>query len=214
MVLDLAGTTIEDPGVAAAFRSAFASCGIEISASQIDEVRGRSKYDAVVDLLLAAHRSAELAGEIYIALRNAVRDRWRGGPAVPIAGAEDAMRSLRQRGIRVALNTGLDRETAAMLVVKLRWNTIIDALICADDVPAGRPAPFMIFRAMEATRTHAVGDVAVVGDTTADLEAGANAGVRWNIGVLTGAHRREQLARSPHTVIVRSVGDVSGYFTK
>ena len=41
--------------------------------------------------------------------------------------------------------------------------------------------------------------VANVGDTTLDLESAARAGVRWNIGVLSGAHTREALERAPHT---------------
>ncbi len=47
-----------------------------------------------------------------------------------------------------------------------------------------------------------------VGDTALDLAAGANAGVRWNIGVWTGAHDRATLASAPHTHLCASVADV------
>jgi phosphoglycolate phosphatase-like HAD superfamily hydrolase len=50
--------------------------------------------------------------------------------------------------------------------------------------------------------------VANVGDTTFDLESGARAGVKWNIGVLSGAHTREALERAPHTAIIRSIDDL------
>lgn len=50
--------------------------------------------------------------------------------------------------------------------------------------------------------------VAIVGDTTLDLEAGAAAGVGWNIGVLSGAHGRDALVRSPHTHILGSVAEL------
>ena len=50
--------------------------------------------------------------------------------------------------------------------------------------------------------------MASVGDTRSDLEAGANAGVGWNIGVLSGAHSREQLEELPHTALINSVADL------
>jgi hypothetical protein len=39
-----------------------------------------------------------------------------------------------------------------------------------------------------------------VGDTVLDLQAGQNAGVPYNIGVLSEAHAREQLEREPDTL--------------
>jgi len=74
-----------------------------------------------------------------------------------------------------------------------------------DDVSQGRPAPYLIFRAMEATGVLDVHRVANVGDTVLDLQAGWNAGVRWNIGVLSGAHTEERLRPMPHTRLLRSV---------
>ena len=55
--------------------------------------------------------------------------------------------------------------------------------ICADDVPAGRPAPWMIFRAMEATGVFPPAAVVKVGDTVIDIEDGRNAGA-WSVGVV------------------------------
>ncbi len=67
---------------------------------------------------------------------------------------------------------------------------------------AGRPAPYMIFRALELTGVANVHRVAVVGDTTNDLQAGYRAGVAANIGVLTGAHDADRLQQAPHTHIL------------
>src|SRR6185436_4110889 len=63
----------------------------------------------------------------------------------------------------------------------------------------------MIFRAMELTGAQDVRRVAVLGDTVNDLEAGANAGVAMNIGVLSGAHSKEKLETAPHTHLIESV---------
>jgi phosphoglycolate phosphatase-like HAD superfamily hydrolase len=40
-----------------------------------------------------------------------------------------------------------------------------------------------------------------------DLQAGQNAGVRWNVGVLSGAHSRQQLEGAAHTHLLASVAE-------
>jgi phosphonatase-like hydrolase len=112
-------------------------------------------------------------------------------------------------GIRVALNSGFDRAIVDVILAVTGWpDGLVDAVVCGDEVPAGRPSPFMIFRAMERTGVADASRVAVVGDTRLDLEAGANAGVACRIGVLTGAHDRATLERAPHTHLLESVGVV------
>jgi phosphonatase-like hydrolase len=109
------------------------------------------------------------------------------------------------------LNTGFDRDTATLLLEALCWaEGTIDTVVCGDDVPRGRPAPYLIFRCMEAAGVDSVRRVMSVGDTVLDLRAGHNAGVRFNVGVLSGAHGRAELEAQPHTHIVASVADVPG----
>ena len=82
---------------------------------------------------------------------------------------------------------------------------VIDASICSEDVARGRPAPFMIFRAMETTGVIEVKRVIKVGDTAFDLRAGRNAGVGGVVGVLSGSQGIERLGRVEHTHILSSV---------
>jgi phosphonatase-like hydrolase len=91
------------------------------------------------------------------------------------------------------------------ILAGVTWSGLLDAWVCGDDVPRGRPAPFMIFRAMERCGAEDVRRVAVVGDTRLDLEAAWNAGAGWRIGVLTGAHDRATLATAPHTHLCEAV---------
>jgi phosphoglycolate phosphatase-like HAD superfamily hydrolase len=53
-----------------------------------------------------------------------------------------------------------------------------------------------------------VHQVGAVGDTVLDLQAGYNAGVALNVGVLSGAHARSKLAAEPHTHLIASVADL------
>jgi phosphonatase-like hydrolase len=126
-----------------------------------------------------------------------------------VPGAEDVFGRLRADGVRVALTTGFDRETVVALLTSLGWiHGTFDAIACDDDVRNGRPAPDLILRVMDETGVRRAADVANVGDTTADLLAGHNAGVGWNVGVWSGAHSRARLVLAPHTHLVESVRDL------
>jgi phosphoglycolate phosphatase-like HAD superfamily hydrolase len=47
-----------------------------------------------------------------------------------------------------------------------------------------------------------------VGDTVLDLQAGFNAGVRYVVGVLSGAHKKAQLEQERHTHLIESVASL------
>jgi phosphonatase-like hydrolase len=210
VVFDLAGTTVKDDGhVAAAFTAALAKQGVDITTDQLASVRGASKREAVLRFIPDGADRAQRADAAYAAFRGHLAEAYRSNGAQPIAGAEALFGELRARGVRVALNTGFDRDTTELLLNALRWREhVVDAVVCSDDVRRGRPAPYLIFRAMEATGVGSVHAVANVGDTALDLHAGYNAGVRWNIGVLSGAHDRSHLERAPHTQLIASVADL------
>jgi phosphoglycolate phosphatase-like HAD superfamily hydrolase len=61
---------------------------------------------------------------------------------------------------------------------------------------------------MEAARATDVRRVLNVGDTTLDLLSAFNAGVRGNVGVLTGSQTIAQLGIVQHTHILPSVAEL------
>lgn len=212
VIFDLAGTTIEDRGeVPEAFTTVLAAHGISVTDESLRAVRGSSKREMIHRFLdqhsAGTHadlvsRTEQLFEEFRALLGRIFRDK--GVRAVP--GAVETFRMLRQQGVKVAFTTGFDQMITETVLGILGWEeNVADAVVCSDDVVRGRPAPYMIFHAMEATRVISVHRVASVGDTVNDLQAGWHAGVRWNIGVLTGAHRKEQLEQAPHTHLLPSV---------
>lgn len=209
-VLDMAGTTIAATDeVPAALTSAFLESGVILPASAIPLVRGRSKREAVRQLVQQHGQRASdtdsLSEIILTAFRRILRQRFAAGVSA-IAGAENAMSWLRARGCAVVLTTGFDREIADLLLRTLGWGQdLVNGVVSADDVAHGRPAPDTVLRAMELASVPDPLDVAVVGDTSADLQAAAAAGAGWIIGVLSGAHDRDRLAAYPHTVLLPSV---------
>ena len=72
---------------------------------------------------------------------------------------------------------------------------------------AGRPAPYMIHRAMELTGVQDVREVLAAGDTVNDLLAATCAGVTA-VGVLTGKLGRTDMEQHPHHHILAGVRDI------
>jgi phosphonatase-like hydrolase len=208
VIFDMAGTTVEDRGqVPTAFAAALADAGISLTPDQITRVRGASKREAIRQLLPPGDESR--VEDVYAGFRDKLAAQYRTVGARAIGGAADIFRRLKDRGCKVALTTGFDRDTTLLLLSSLGWTrTIIDAVVCGDDVPNGRPAPDLILMAMKMTGVTDAATVANIGDTALDLEAAARAGVKWNIGVLSGAHTRETLERAPHTHIIDSIADL------
>lgn len=215
VVFDMAGTTVEDRGeVPAAFTAALAEIGIAVTAEQLVAVRGASKRQAVLSFIPEGPQREETAERAYASFKRHLAERYAAG-VKSVSGAMETFAWLRGRGVKIALNTGFDREITDLLVSALKWQSgAVNAVVCGDEVRQGRPAPQLIFRCMEVTGTQIVRKVAALGDTTLDLQAGHNAGVRWNIGVLSGAHKREQLEKQPHTLLLASVRELPSIWEK
>ena len=209
VIFDMAGTTIEDRGqVPAAFAGALSANGIAVTADEITRARGASKRQAIKSLLPPAERHR--AEGIYEEFRHELASRYASDGVSCVPGAMEAFKYLRAHGSRIALTTGFDRDLATLLLSTIGWTrNTVDVLVCGDDVTNGRPAPDLILLAMRMTAILDPDRVANVGDTTLDLESAARAGVRWNIGVLSGAHRRAALEQAPHTRIIQSVADLT-----
>lgn len=196
VVADLSGTIIDHGSCApaGAFVSLLARHGIQITFAQARGAMGLDKRDHLAALL-------DLPD---------VRDAWKDihgkkpGPAdvdalfgefVPlhvdtlaeygdlVPGVVQATESLRKRGIKIAISTGYDREMMhVVLEAARRGGFEPDAAFCTDDVPFGRPAPWMIYRAMETFNVYPARYAVKIGDTIPDIDAGLNAGC-WTVGV-------------------------------
>jgi phosphonatase-like hydrolase len=211
-VLDVGGTIVEDRGdVPALITSALKHQGIDSTPAEISKWRGAAKRDIIrhfVETQMPHGQTGrdKLIETIYSEFTEGLIAAYRSVPPVP--GAEKTIVDLRDRGYLVATTTGFDRAVTSSIFSRLHWDSLFAAVISSDDVAQGRPAPFMLFHAMEAARVDNVAQVVAVGDTPLDLQAGTNAGLRGVVGVLTGAGTADQLRAEPHTHIVKSVAEL------
>ncbi|MGH9173551.1 MAG: HAD family hydrolase [Vicinamibacterales bacterium] len=216
VVADFAGTMfLEEGAVVAAYRSAFKAFGIEASDEDIAARRGASKRSVFEELAGRTRPVDEariIAGQALVVFEAALREEYSSGPVQEVPGAGEAARCLRGAGVRVALASGFERGLVDLLLGRLGWDELFDLTIAGNDVAAGRPAPLIIYHAMERLAVHDVAMVAVVGDTPLDLQAGMNARAGWVIGVLSGAHGVETLGATPHSHLLSSVAGLPALF--
>jgi phosphonatase-like hydrolase len=215
VIFDLAGTTIEDRGeVPEAFTTVLAAHGIKLTDEALRAVRGSSKREVIHHFVekqsQGSHADLVVRTELISqAFRTHLASIYKERGVNAIPGALETFHWLHRQRVKIAFNTGFDQAITEVVLGTLGWEEdVVDAIVCSDDVVRGRPAPYMIFHALEATRVISVHRVVSVGDTVNDLKAGWHAGVHWNIGVLSGAHGREQLEQAPHTHILQSVADL------
>ena len=229
-VFDMAGTTIDDGGaVYRALQLAVEETGATVSPADLQTWMGTEKRAAITALIeLGGGDPAEPAGKVdraFDRFREILSELYAAEPPTAIPGVPEAIAELRAAGLRVALTTGFSRDVATAILDRLDWRvgadagadsereagTVVDALVCGDEVAAGRPAPYMIQRAMERTGVLAVSEVLVAGDTAVDVEAGANSGAAITIGVLTGKLDRAAFEGRPATAILTSVAEIPAY---
>src|SRR5690348_8307922 len=212
VVSDLMGTSLRDDGaVLPAYRAAFAECAIPFTEEELATKRGAHKLTLFTEFAsrrYPAEEAKKIAAAALEVFESQLRRFLASGGGVPISGAEDAIRQLRAAGMKVVLTSGFDRRLIADVVKHCGWAELFDAVVYPDEVPAGRPAPYLIFQAMQKTRVEPVKRVAAIGDTILDLQAGTNAGAGWVIGVLSGAADAATLGHTPHTHLLPSIAEL------
>jgi phosphoglycolate phosphatase-like HAD superfamily hydrolase len=87
---------------------------------------------------------------------------------------------------------------------------LVDCSVHVESVSGerGRPAPYMIFYAMEKLDIQSVHEVIKIGDTPADMLEGLNAGCRGVVGVLSGPRPVTAWGKYWHTHVIESVKDL------
>ncbi len=196
VIFDWAGTTVDHGcrAPAAAFVQGFKDHGVSITMAEARGPMGLEKRDHIA-ALASIERVAEAwrsvhgrvitdadIDELYHAFVPLLFEMLREHSAV-IDGVADAVRELRERGLKIGASTGYFQEAADIVETKAAEQGYApDVSISASAVPAGRPAPWMIYRLMERLQVYPPRRVVNVGDTVVDMETSANAGV-WAIGV-------------------------------
>lgn len=207
-VFDLAGTTVrDDQAVATCFHGALAAFNRSAPHEEVNARMGIPKPRAIAELAPDADPSE--AAAIHEEFRRRMVEFYAtSGTVTEVPGAAETFRQLKAAGIKIAVDTGFDRQIIDVLLPRMGWGDLVDVSITSDEVAHGRPAPDMILSIMATLGLTDPSRVAKIGDTPSDLGQGTAAGCRFVIGVTEGTHTAEQLQPYPHTHLVGSVRDV------
>jgi phosphonatase-like hydrolase len=214
VIFDIGGTIIEDNGeVLGAFGAALKGNGLDSTDAELRELKGSAKRDVIKKFVERTWGKDHAGNEgrihkAYADFRTELENKFSNGGVKPIAGATTTFSWLKARNILCATTTGFYKSVTDGILKTAGWQDIFAANVCSDDVKDGRPAPFMIFRAMEAARVGDVREVINVGDTPLDLQAGNRSGVLGVIGVLSGIHKSDRLLRESPSHLIGSVADL------
>ncbi len=196
VILDWAGTTLDFGCLAPAvvFVAVFERQGVPITMEEARAPMGAHKrvhiqriteLDAVRRRWQEAHGRLPDDGDVEAMFKDFVPLQLDclSSYSELIPGTLPAVAELRRRGIKIGSTTGY---TTPMVEINLRdaarQGYTPDSTVCASDVPAGRPYPYMCLQNainLGVTTVHAC---VKVDDTIPGIEEGLNAGM-WTVGL-------------------------------
>lgn len=225
VVCDMAGTTVRDNNeVQECFFKAAHATGLQAEGDRLTFMMGWPKKKVFQTLW------AEQLGEdhphyleqveaSFATFREVLEEHYKTQPVHPTEGCLELFDWLKQNQIKIALTTGFYREVTDIILNRLGWNEGLDrhyigseaSVIQASITPSeiynneGRPAPFMIQKAMYRLGIRDAKAVINIGDTPSDLESGLNANCLYSFGITNGTHTAEQLAQYPNDGLLNSL---------
>jgi phosphonatase-like hydrolase len=218
VVFDMAGTAVEEQNsVYKAIHQAIVWAGYDCSLDTVLAIAaGKEKRQAITDVLthlIDDEPFDDVVDAIHEEFKHKLEVVYKSGVVRAMPDAEHVFETLRNKNIKIALNTGYNRSVAEMLLQQIGWTIpkTFDVLVTASDVDNGRPEPDMILNAMAQLGIANAKYVAKIGDSAIDIIEGQNAGCGLTAGVLTGAQNHEQLAAANPTHIFESLTDLLQY---
>lgn len=223
-VFDMAGTTVNEDNlvyktVRDAINQALKEAGQANTQVDLDMClefgAGKEKCQAINDILnelnIAGDEVESLTDTAFTIFKTSLEEAYTANTLAPFDGMLALFDKLKASGRTVVLNTGYDAKNANKILTILGWSVgnEIDALITADDVENGRPAPDMINLAMNKLDIEDSQQVLKAGDSGIDIEEGKNANCGLCIGVLTGAQTKEQLETSLPDIVLERLTDLA-----
>lgn len=213
--LDLPGTTVGDIAtVERAFAEAIATQGIVPGTGayaramvHVHRSRGQPKIDIFRGIFPGDEVRAQAAN---LTFERAYGNALERSGLTPAPGITQVLDKLRGSDIKIALLTGFSRATLGRVLGLLGWHDKVDLAISPEDAGGrGRPWPDMILHAVLRLGIPDVRQVAVAGDTEADMLSGRRAGAAIVAGILSDdGHSRERLIQGGATHILPTITEL------
>jgi phosphonoacetaldehyde hydrolase len=196
VIFDWAGTTIDFGSFApmGVFVEVFARFGIDVTIAEAREPMGRPKWDHI-DAMLSQPRirdawadrhgnppsstDVDAIYQVFVPMNEEIVHKF----ADLVPGTVEAVNALRQRGLKIGSTTGYTRSIMErVLPLAKAQGYEVDNLVCAGDLPQGRPTPMNMYKCFLDLEVWPAEAVVKVDDTGVGIDEGVAAGC-WTIGV-------------------------------
>lgn len=190
VVLDWAGTMVDYGSFApmGAFQKAFAQFGVDVTIAEARAPMGKLKWDHV-QAMLATPRIAgqwqekfghaptdadiDAVYKVFVPMNETVAADY----AMLVPGAKAAVDELRAMGLKIGSTTGYTRSIMErVLPAAAAQGYVPDNLVCADDLPEGRPGPLGMYKCMVDLVVYPPEAIVKVDDTAPGIAEGVAAG--------------------------------------
>ncbi|NNJ24120.1 phosphonoacetaldehyde hydrolase [Alienimonas chondri] len=196
VVFDWAGTMIDFGSRAPVevFRAVFESSGVPVTEAQARGPMGAAKRDHIAALLALDDVKTRWADKQGSEPTDAEIDRLYkeflplqkevlGRHCEPIPGVVELLQALSEAGVPIGSTTGYNRDLMSVVLPLAKAAGVApNAAVCSDDVPAGRPRPWMLLEALKRMDAAPIWRAVKVDDTPMGVEAARNAGC-WGVGL-------------------------------
>lgn len=196
VILDWAGTTLDYGCYAPAvvFIDVFERKGVPITIEEAREpmgahklvhIRKISRIPAVAKRWAEAHGAKPTEDDVQAIFEDFIPLQLECladyGELIP--GALEAVADFRARGLKIGSTTGYTTQMGDILFAEAKTRGYSpDCAVCASEVPAGRPEPWMCLQNAAILQVYPLDAIVKVGDTLPDIEEGLNASM-WTIGL-------------------------------
>ena len=212
LVSDMAGTTVQEKGIV--YSALFRTIKIikpNLQKSEITRFTGHKKSDVIKHFVLNENiiSPKSIIKNLNSEFNYFLKKEYMNNPTIKLIHPDlpDYFNMLRYNGIRVALNTGYNKDIQNILVDKLNMINFIDDYISSEEVKNGRPFPYMIHELMERNNIDDISQVVKVGDTVSDIREGKNACCD-TVAVLSGADNLRMLKKEEPTFVVNNITNI------
>jgi len=211
VLFDLIGTTVRDSKngeslILDCFYNAFDLIGYQINREILNQHRGKSKREAIYNILTDNELNIELTDKIYSDFIHLLNDSVIF--FTEIEGASQVFKQLKNRQIKIGIGSGLPKEFMTSILKQVGWNSDnFDYIGSSDELGLGRPNPIMIFDSMKKLGLENKSRVLKVGDTKVDIQEGKNANVLTAM-ILTGTQGIKDLGNITPDYILKDINEL------
>jgi len=157
------------------WRDTMSAAGVTVTEEQFSQSFGQ-RNDAIIPAWMGDRATPALVRELGDAKEALYREFIRQEGIAPLPGAADWVRRLHEQGWRQAIASSAPRANVALMARVLGFESFMDALVGAEDVTHGKPAPDVFLAAAKAVGVspdHCI----VVEDAAAGVEAAHRGGM-------------------------------------